>query len=329
MKIKDIKIDELKGELKENIGELRGNIDDACNGFIKKRNGRMQRGHSFLRHYLIFIEDMRNDYVPQFAAQAAFFTVFSAIPFLMVVILSLKYIVPIDINEVHETIRVAFPVQVSGYLSQVINEVFRRSESMAALSVTVFVALWSSSRGTMAIYCGLNQIAGYVRPYNWLSARLASFFYNIVLLFVIAATAVILIFGNALLALWDEKLMIENNPITELFRLKFPIFFVLLVLVFAGIFTFLPQRRMRFARQLPGAVLTTLGWMVFSWLFSVYVDYFSKYSLIYGSLTAIILLMMWIYVCIYMLLIGAEINIHLEDGFFGRLRRNVFKKKRT
>lgn len=325
MKIKDIKIDEIK----DNIDDIKGNIDDAYSGFIKKRNGRMQRGHSFLRHYIMFVDDMRNDFVAQFAAQAAFFTVFSAVPFLMVIILSLKYIVPININEVHETISAAFPAQVSIYLSQVINEVFVRSESVAALPVTVLVALWSSSRGTMAIYCGLNQIAGYVRPYNWISARLASFFYNIILLFVITATALILIFGNSLLGLLDEKLMIENNPITALFRLKFPIFFVLLVLVFTGIFTFLPQRKMSFVRQLPGAVLTTLGWMVFSWLFSIYVDHFSKHSLIYGSLTAIILLMMWIYVCIYMLLIGAEINIHIEDGFFSRLRRNAFKRKRT
>lgn len=309
------------------LDNIKDNIDEACNDFIKKRNGRLPRGRSFLRHFLMFVDDMRNDYVGQFVAQAAFFTVLSAVPFLMLVILCLKYFVVIDVNSVLSTINNTFPVQVSIYLSQIITEVFQRSESMAVLSITVIAALWASSRGTMAIYCGLNQIAGYVRPYNWFAARIASFFYNIVLMAVIAATGIILIFGNALLSVLDERMMIENNPLTALFRLKFPIFFVLLVLAFASIYTFLPQRKLKFRKQLVGAVATALGWMGFSYLFSIYVDYIAKFSLLYGSLTAIVLLMFWIFFCIYMLLIGAEINKHIEDGFFKRVKHNVFERK--
>ena len=309
------------------LDNIKNNIDDAYSGFIKKRNGRLPRGRSFLRHFLKFVDDMRNDYVGQFVAQAAFFTILSAVPFLMIVILCLKYFVVVDLNTVIETINSTFPEQIAVYLSQILNEVFRRSDSVAILSITVIAALWSSSRGTMAIYCGLNQIAGYVRPYNWFSARIVSFFYNIIFIVVIAATAATLIFGNTILSVLSDHIEKLNSPLARVIRLKFPIFFVLLVLAFAAIYTLLPQKKMRFRDQLAGAVTTALGWMGFSYLFSIYVDYFAKFPILYGSLTAIVLLMIWVFICIYILLIGAEINKHIEMGFFKRVHNNVFRKK--
>lgn len=309
------------------LDQIKDNFDDACNDFIKKRNGKLPRGRSFLRNFLKFIDDMRADYVGQFVAQAAFFTILSAVPFLMLVILCLKYFVVIDLNSVINTINETFPEQVTVYLSQILNEVFRRSDSIATMSITVIAALWASSRGTMAIYCGLNQIAGYVRPYNWFSARIVSFFYNIIFMVVIIATGVILIFGNAILSVLHDNLLTRYAPLARLLRLKFPIFFVLLVLAFASIYTFLPQKKMKFRKQLVGAVTTALGWMIFSWLFSVYVDFFGKFPILYGSLTAVVLLMFWVFFCLYILLIGAEINKHIEEGFFRRVKHNVFERK--
>ncbi|MCH5211712.1 MAG: YihY/virulence factor BrkB family protein [Oscillospiraceae bacterium] len=275
-----------------------------------------------------FVDDMRKDYVGQYAAQAAFFTMLSAVPFLMLVILCLKYFVNVDVNAVTNTIEAAFPLQVSIYISQIITEVFYRSESMALLSITVITALWSSSRGTMSIYCGINQIYGYVRMYNWFAARLASLFYNIVFLAVLIGSIIVLVFGNSLMSFISPENVVIYYPLRLILTLKFPIFFVLFVLAFTAIYTLLPQRKIRFRSQIIGAVTTAVGWMVFSYLFSVYIEQFSRFSVLYGSLTAIVLLMLWMYFCMYMLLIGAEINKHIENGFFRRVGKNVFSKKR-
>lgn len=305
---------------------FKDNIDDACSDFIKVRNGKMWRFRAFLRLFLKFTDDMRKDYVGQFAAQSAFFTILSAVPFLMLVILCLKYFISVDVSAVTAPINSAFPSQVSVYVVQIITEVFYRSESIAGLSITAITALWASSRGTMAVYCGLNEIYGYVRTYRWISARITTFFYNIIFELVIVASAIILIFGNTLLAFMEEEFLPAHYLLLFVIRSKTPIFLVLLILAFTAVYTFLPQKKMKFRSQLPGAVFTAVGWLIFSYLFSLYIEYFSKYSVLYGSLTAIILLMLWVFSCVYMLLIGAEINKHKENGFFKRARRNLAKK---
>ncbi len=87
---------------------------------------------------------------------------------------------------------------------------------------------------------------------------------------------------------------------------------VVLVTVFAGLYTVVPVRRHSLKSQLPGAMFSTLGWIVFSGLFSIYFNNFSNYSYMYGSLTAVVVLMLWLYICICILLIGAELNYYLE-----------------
>ena len=309
------------------IDDFKDNIDDAYNDFIKKRWGTMPRTGAFLRCVLKFTDDMRKDYVGQYAAQSAFFTVLSAVPFLMLVILCLKYFVSVDVNAVTDTINNAFPVQVSVYLSQIITEVFHRSESIAVLSFTVIAALWASSRGTMAIYCGLNQIYGYVHVYNWFLARFASLLYNLVFVAVIVGTAIVLVFGNTLISFMDAEFAPAHYALMLLLKMKFPIFFVLFVLAFTAVYTFLPQRKIKFRSQLAGGVATAIGWMAFSYGFSIYIEYFARYSVLYGSLTAIVLLMLWVFSCVYMLLIGAEINKHIENGFFRRTVKNISNKR--
>lgn len=310
------------------LNNLKDNIDYVCNDFIMSRCGRMPRVKAFLRMFIRFIDDMKNDYVGQFASQAAFFTILSAVPFLMIVILCLKYFVNVDVKAITTAIEAAFPLQVSIYISQIITEVFYRSQSMALLSFTVIAALWSSSRGIMSIYCGINQIYGYVRLYNWFSARIASLFYNILFTAVFVGSIIVLLFGNSLMSLIRPEHFVVYYTLRLILKLKFPIFFVLFVLAFTAIYTLLPQRKLKFRSQIVGAVATAVGWIGFSYLFSVYIEKFARFSVLYGSLTAVVLLMLWMYFCMYMLLIGAEINKHIENGFFRRLRKNVFYRNK-
>ena len=306
------------------IDEFKDNFDDAYAGLIKKRRGRLRRLSVIIRMILKFTDDMRKDFVGQYAAQSAFYTVLSAVPFIMLVILCLKYIVPFDVNAVITTINTTFPEQVSSFLSQVLIEVFFRTQSTAMLSAVVIAALWSSSMGTMAIYCGLNQINGYVRPYNWIAARIVSFFYNIIFVLVIVASGTLMLFGNTLLALIEEDftparyaLQLLTDP-----RVSLILSLILLVPGFMAMYTLLPQRKMKFLHQFPGALATVLGWLTFSFGYRIYIEHFSKYSLIYGSLTAIVLMMLWVFFCLYMLLIGAELNKHIEEGFFVKFRKS-------
>lgn len=314
------------------INNIKDNIDSAKDSFLRKQVQRRPRLAVFIKMVIGFARDMSKDDVGLYAAQSAFFAVLSAVPFLMLVILCAKYFVDVNIVAVTDSIRKAFPAPVSTYIVGIIAEVFYRSQSTALLSATVITTLWTSSRGTMSVYTGFNRIFGYVKRRNWLFSRVASFFYNLMFIAVIVATVVVLVFGNAILTFFDTEYILAHYIIMVLFELKFPIFFVVFVLGFAAMYTYLPQRKTKYRSQLPGAVATAAGWLGFSYLFSLYIMYFSKYSYLYGSLAAIVLLMLWVYFCVYMLLIGAEINKHIENGYFRLIKRRVlrvYKLKRT
>jgi membrane protein len=74
------------------------------------------------------------------------------------------------------------------------------------------------------------------------------------------------------------------------------------------IYKFVPGHKQKIINQIPGAVIATLGWFIISTIFSVYLNAFKGFSVMYGSLTTIALAMMWIYFCMYIILIGALIN---------------------
>jgi membrane protein len=79
----------------------------------------------------------------------------------------------------------------------------------------------------------------------------------------------------------------------------------------------LPNRKAGFFDQLPGALFAALGWYLFSYGFSIYIDYCDSFNM-YGSLTTLVLLMFWLYAVMYIVLIGLELNQWLEVQIFGR-----------
>ena len=89
-----------------------------------------------------------------------------------------------------------------------------------------------------------------------------------------------------------------------------------LVIFSLMLYRYLPNRRGRFRDQLPGAMFAAVGWMVISWVFSIYLDVFKGFSNMYGSLTTIVLIMLWMYFCMYCILIGGEFNVLMEGKIF-------------
>ena len=79
------------------------------------------------------------------------------------------------------------------------------------------------------------------------------------------------------------------------------------------LYKFLPNQIVQLKVQLMGAAFSAVGWMIVSWIFSVYLNIFKGFSSMYGSLTTIVLIMLWLYFCMYILLLGGEVNVILRD----------------
>ena len=116
------------------------------------------------------------------------------------------------------------------------------------------------------------------------------------------------VFGNALLNIIAVRFPIATYAVEIIIDIKNVFLLLFATVIFTLIYRFMPGNEIPLSQHLPGAVVSSLGWFLFSYAFSVYVDDFSGFSNMYGSLTALILLMLWLYFGMYITLIGAEFN---------------------
>lgn len=259
-----------------------------------------------------FICLLTGDDVSIYAAQASFFLVISAIPFLMLIFAILKLFINIDLSSVMRTISAFAPPQISIFLSTIINELFSKSSSVSVISVTAVSTLWLSSKGVMALYTGLNKV--YHSPEkNYFYNRIVSVVYTLLFIVAIVLTIVVFGFGGKIQEFVSGRWVFLSVIIDLFLRVRILIFLVYLTFVFALFYKFLPKNGSSFKAQLPGAALAAGGWMGFSYIYSVYIENFSNYSYVYGSLAAIVFLMLWLYFCMNIFLYGAQINKMIEN----------------
>ena len=124
---------------------------------------------------------------------------------------------------------------------------------------------------------------------------------------------VLLGFGNSISMLVNEYIPVIQYVIDFIIEIRTIVTISLLIVITTLMYEFLPNKRGKPLRQLPGAIFTAFGWTFASFLFSMYLDIFKGFSNMYGSLTTIILIMLWLYFGMYITLIGAEVNQMLAE----------------
>lgn len=249
--------------------------------------------------------------IPGHAANAGFFIVLSIFPMLVLVLSVLRY-TDLDAQDLMGLL--------SGYLPSALYDDVQRLliqtlaySGAAMVSVSAIGALWSASRGIYAIVRGLNAVFGTQENRGWLYVRGISVFYTFAFLVVLVLGLALHLFGEYLLELLprQDRLWAVLSGVVDL---RFVLLLILQTVLFAAMFTVLPNRPGSLGRSLPGAVLASFGWLLFSKLFSVYVEHFGTYSNIYGSVYAVALGMLWLYCCLLILFYGAAVNRILEDN---------------
>lgn len=252
---------------------------------------------------------LSNDHIDAFSAKAAFFIMMSFFPFLMFVLNFIKvfavYDVLMDILS-----QDVFPGALNHMLISVINEISQKA-SGALLSVSALLLLWSSSTGMLSVSRGLNVIYRKNETRNYFILRAISCFYTVLMAALLGVMLIIMVFGNRIMELIFTSFPKLKDVAVVIMSLRTAAALVILIVFFTFVYSVTPNGRNKIKYQLPGAVFSAAGWLIFSYLFSYYIDNFSNYSYIYGSLTAILLLMLWLYFCMYIMFIGAELNMYL------------------
>ena len=265
-----------------------------------------------LRLVGIFTKKLRDDHISAYSAQAAFFIIISFFPFIMLLLCIVQYFF-IEESDMMKLFYQAFPNAVDSLIISVIDEIYDTAASTTLISVTAISTLWSAGKGFLAIMRGLNTVYQINETRRYIFLRITSALYTLFFALMLIATIILFIFGNRLFLWIEQKFPVLSNAALIIISLRTIIGLITLIIFFLLIYCVIPNRKTKIMNELPGAMLCAAGWMGFSYAFSYYIDNFSNYASMYGSLTAIVLFMLWMYFCMYILFLGAEFNLLFEN----------------
>lgn len=261
------------------------------------------------------------DAVYAVAGHSTLFVIISFFPLLMLLLSIVKYL-PLSEEWVVETIKNVPLGAMNDPINDAVSEIYSRSGSFV-LSVTAVGLLWSGSTSVYSVILGLNKVYDNEETRNYFVVRGLSLLYTLAFLSAITIALVLMVFGENILEMLKISSLFPN-----VMRLTGS--FVLLFLMFDFLYTAVPNRKSKMIFELPGAVLSAAGWIVFSYIYSLYIRNFSDFSYVYGSLAAVVFLMMWLYFCMYIFFIGAEINqMAAEMGWCKNRREKFLNRKKS
>lgn len=253
--------------------------------------------------------DMERSHVGAYAAQSAYFIILSFLP-LIILLLSMIQFTGIGKADLYHLIQEIVPLGFQSWLFGIIDEMYSRT--VATVSISALVTVWSAGKSFMALNRGMNAICRVEKKPNYIQMRLRGAVFAFLFVLLIVATLILIVFGTSiheLFAVYFPFLAIFTRVILS-FRMV--LMLGLFIFFFALLYAVLPNRRAGFVDQFPGAIFAAAGWYSFSYGFSVYIKYSNAFNM-YGSLTTLVLLMFWLYAVMYIVLIGMEINHWREE----------------
>ena len=240
--------------------------------------------------------------VSLYAANASFFMVLAAFPALLL-LLGLLHYTPLEVERLGELLAGFLPEALAEGAEELILLTYDNTSGIT-LGLSVVTTLWSAGRGVYGMIAGLNAVYETDETRGYLQIRLLSVVYTFLFLLVLILTLGLHVFGTKLLIMLQR--VFRRMPAIVGLR------FFLLLFLQTGIFTLLymvlPNGKNRFGDSLPGALLASSGWLIFSDLYSIYVEHFAHLSNVYGSVYAVALSLLWLYFCMAILFYGGALN---------------------
>lgn len=258
-----------------------------------------------------YIGDTEFNHLRAYSAQGTLYVIMSMMPCILLFLTLIQY-TPVTQENILTAVLEVFPGTINGMIVSIVNEVY--SQSTRVIPITAVVTMWSASRGVLALTNGMNYVYGEDEPRGYIYLRLRSTIYTVIFLVAIVLTLVLLVFGNSISMTINNYLPLLSPVVDVIISIRVVLAICFLTLVFATAYTFLPDKKLRFMKQFPGAIFTALCWLCCSLAFSMYVDIFKGFSDMYGSLTTIVLIMLWLNYCMLFMLIGAKLNVLIQDG---------------
>ncbi|KRM91907.1 ribonuclease BN [Liquorilactobacillus cacaonum DSM 21116] len=204
---------------------------------------------------------------------------------------------------------------------------FLDRSSGGLISVSVLVALWATSRGVNALKLAFNEAYGVEESENAIVARIISFFLTLIFICLMVIIILLFSFGQTVLDYLTPIFRLPSELGSIFGTFKWPITLMGLFFIISLIYYFLPNAKLHLHLIIPGAIIATLGWIILAQGFSIYVRYFAKSVLSYGTIGTFIVLLFWLNYSGWVIMIGAIFNASLEQYFYKGIQVKKIKIK--
>ncbi|MFC6115992.1 YihY/virulence factor BrkB family protein [Sporosarcina thermotolerans] len=281
-------------------------IDDVNNGDLEKFDVTTTTG--FWKELLVRIKKVD---ITGLGSQLAFFFLLSMFPLLIFMITLLPFL-NIDENQVFLFIRDYAPESVFRLIQDTLQEILANRNG-GLLSIGAVATIWSASKGMNALTKALNHSYFVEESRSFIIARSMSVVFTIALIGVLVIALLLPIFGEQIGYLAFSYFGMEEGFMKLWGNLRWSIPPVLIFLVFTVLYWAVPNLKIRLKSAIPGAIFATAGWILTSLAFSYYVGSFANFSKMYGSIGAIIVLMLWLYFSAIILMLGGQLNAVMTE----------------
>lgn len=239
------------------------------------------------------------------AAQLAYYFLLSLFPLLLFLVTLLPYL-PITETDILAVVRDFAPKGTLELIESNLHEL--TTKNVELLSFGIIATIWSASNGINAIVRAFNKAYDVKESRPFLVARGMSILFTFAMLFVMVVALLLPVFGKLIGMYLFSKMGLSEDFLSTWNTLRYLISSIILFIVFTGLYWIAPNKKLTCISIIPGALFATIGWELSSLAFSYYVSNFSNYSATYGSIGAIIVLLLWIYITGIIIIIGGEIN---------------------
>ncbi len=258
-----------------------------------------------------FFSGMGSRRLTTYSSSCAYYLFMSLVPVIMLLVSVLQY-TPLTRDVVLEAVADYVPDSLYEIVYFIVTSIYNGGR--VALTVSILLTIWSASACMKALLRGMDSVYDAERKEDYIRFSLRACFYMIIFVFILMLSFFVMVYGGKILD-YIEQNMPVNHSLDFLFTLakylRFVIILALLALVFCLLYKWMPARRLKFRRQLPGAVFSSVAWAAFSFIFSFYVSLSDRFGA-YGYIGTIMVAMIWIFYCFYFLLLGGFINHYIE-----------------
>ncbi len=277
-----------------------------CYTIENQRLGGYAMLYTILAYLKRLAKKIKSDDLTGLAAECSYYLILSIFPFL-IFLLSVIGLTSIDESMLINQIEALLPSESASIVLNTIESIME-SGNITLLSFGMVTTLWSALKGIRALIKGVNIAYNTIENRPFWETLLLALFSTLGIPMLIILSFFFLVFGEKIGEFLFGFLGITGIFQALWYQLRFVFPVLMLIFSFSLFYKFVPNQKLRFRQVLPGALFASLGWISISLLYSTYINRFGNYSMIYGSLGGIIILLIWLYISSIIILIGGELN---------------------